>query len=376
MVAALPVIEPTVLRLTASLSFPVICSLLFVLWAILRLQHATSLARGSSRVAPQRVAAGRLPGSLSGSSRSLENKDDVADHVKGEMYAGAAAESRGWSPEEKAVLRRVAHLLGDEAFGRAEACRGHLLPRYVRSNWDKWRELAPRAGAIADELRDHLAWRDKVGADGILKQKIDKHDFFHDAWPSRAYGCDASGHPVFGERLKMIDAQALLGSIGKELVLQHRVQAFEAIALWKEGCSRRRGRRIYKQVSVLDIGGFNLREHFTPSGKAFLIALIDIGTKRYPETLHRLFIINAPLYFRAIWAAVGAWLDPPTRDKIQILGGDPAAWATAFEEAMIPASALPAWAGGSHDGYALEDLILGFRDGTPKACEEVLWPEE
>ena len=35
-----------------------------------------------------------------------------------------------------------------------------------------------------------------------------------------------------------------------------------------------------------------------------------------------MFIINAPFVFTAAWTMISKWVDPKTRDKIKILGGD------------------------------------------------------
>lgn len=48
----------------------------------------------------------------------------------------------------------------------------------------------------------------------------------------------------------------------------------------------------------------------------------DVDQKYYPETLNRLFLVNAPTAFVYVWKIVKAWLDPGTIDKIQILGKD------------------------------------------------------
>jgi hypothetical protein len=42
----------------------------------------------------------------------------------------------------------------------------------------------------------------------------------------------------------------------------------------------------------------------------------------YPETLKKLFLINAPWYFGAIFALVRAFIDADTAEKISIIGND------------------------------------------------------
>jgi hypothetical protein len=37
----------------------------------------------------------------------------------------------------------------------------------------------------------------------------------------------------------------------------------------------------------------------------------------YPESLYRMFIINAPFVFRAVWAMVKPWLHPITKERVR-----------------------------------------------------------
>jgi hypothetical protein len=50
--------------------------------------------------------------------------------------------------------------------------------------------------------------------------------------------------------------------------------------------------------------------------------IISCDQDYYPERLKHFFVINAPWYFTAIWTLVKPWIDPITREKMQILGTD------------------------------------------------------
>ena len=45
-----------------------------------------------------------------------------------------------------------------------------------------------------------------------------------------------------------------------------------------------------------------------------------MGQNRYPETMGKFYIINAPWTFSAIWAVIRPWLDEVTASKVDILG--------------------------------------------------------
>lgn len=42
----------------------------------------------------------------------------------------------------------------------------------------------------------------------------------------------------------------------------------------------------------------------------YLRAVSDIDQKYYPETMNKLFIVNAPSAFVYVWKMVKGWLDP------------------------------------------------------------------
>jgi hypothetical protein len=42
----------------------------------------------------------------------------------------------------------------------------------------------------------------------------------------------------------------------------------------------------------------------------YLRAVSDTDQKFYPETMNKLFIVNAPSAFVIVWKMVKAWLDP------------------------------------------------------------------
>lgn len=69
----------------------------------------------------------------------------------------------------------------------------------------------------------------------------------------------------------------------------------------------------------------------------------SIGQERYPETMGKFYIINAPWAFSAVWAVIKPWLDEVTVAKIDILG-------SGYKDkllAQIPKENLPVEFGGT-----------------------------
>lgn len=82
--------------------------------------------------------------------------------------------------------------------------------------------------------------------------------------------------------------------------------------------SIRRGRLIEKGIVIMDLKGIPVFVEWACFKS--LKEVITIDEAYYPETLKNLFVINAPVYFKALWAIVKPWLDPLTLEKIQICG--------------------------------------------------------
>lgn len=45
----------------------------------------------------------------------------------------------------------------------------------------------------------------------------------------------------------------------------------------------------------------------------------------FPETMNKMFIVNAPRFFTATWTIIKGWLDPRTANKVEVLGS-PSVW--------------------------------------------------
>jgi len=54
----------------------------------------------------------------------------------------------------------------------------------------------------------------------------------------------------------------------------------------------------------------------------------SISQDRYPESMGKFYIINAPWAFSAVWSVIKRWLDEVTVSKIDILG-------TAYKDVLL-----------------------------------------
>ncbi|KAF7365466.1 CRAL/TRIO domain-containing protein [Mycena venus] len=102
---------------------------------------------------------------------------------------------------------------------------------------------------------------------------------------------------------------------------------------------------------------WTLRSHLSESAK--------LATANYPETLSTIAIVNAPSFFPTIWGWIKGWFDPGTRNKIHILGKNPAE--TLLK--LIDAQDLPRQYGGTLEWEFADEPSLD--DATKQAIGEM-----
>ncbi|KAI8374128.1 CRAL-TRIO domain-containing protein [Radiomyces spectabilis] len=154
---------------------------------------------------------------------------------------------------------------------------------------------------------------------------------------------DKEGHPILIDRTGYHNSKALGNELTSEQITNYQVacQEFVGRVIMKES-SERLQRIIHRETVIFDCSNMGIRQ-FHMNALYHLKAVADIVQHYYPETLHRLFIINAPSAFVMMWKVIRPWLNPGTLDKVQILGKD-------FKNVLlehIDAENLPDFLGGT-----------------------------
>lgn len=112
-------------------------------------------------------------------------------------------------------------------------------------------------------------------------------------------------------------------------------------------CSKYAGRRIDTCTTIIDLKDTSVMKLFSGDVKRFIQISSRITQDYYPEMMHRMYIVNAGMMFKAVWAMIKPWLDSVTQSKIVIISGD------GKKELLqdIPAQNLPVSLGGTFNGY-------------------------
>ncbi|KAI0317645.1 CRAL-TRIO domain-containing protein [Amylostereum chailletii] len=112
-------------------------------------------------------------------------------------------------------------------------------------------------------------------------------------------------------------------------------------------------------TSIIDLGDVSLGTMW--SLRHHLQQASELATAHYPETLHRIAVVNAPSFFGTVWGWIKVWFDEGTRNKVHVLDSNPGPTLLT----LIDTANLPRTYGGELD-FQYEDAPV-LDDAAKKA---------
>jgi hypothetical protein len=112
---------------------------------------------------------------------------------------------------------------------------------------------------------------------------------------------------------------------------------------------------------ILDLGGLTTAQ-LSSRSLAIVKEQAAIDSICFPETMHKMVIVNAPTFFTATWRLIKGWLDPRTANKIEVISSRSAYEKRLLE--LVDRDQLPSDYGGSgtDTNRTLQDSVQGDAD--------------
>ena len=151
------------------------------------------------------------------------------------------------------------------------------------------------------------------------------------------FGNDKEGRPIYWEKTGVISANfaELKKHFTVDELLFFHVQSQELFEVRYKHASEVFKKPIHQSVVVFDLKDLNMSLDF--GAISYMKSMLGIDQNYYPERLAKLFILNVPWFFSAIFSIFKPFIDQKTLSKFVLLGSD---YMTTLEE-FIDRSEIP-----------------------------------
>jgi len=164
--------------------------------------------------------------------------------------------------------------------------------------------------------QETLQWRRDENIDNILREPNPLFDLIQRHYPHNFHLTGFHGEPVFYEQPAQTNLKALRqGGVDLHGLLRYYTQITEF--QWQYLNRDDHGTSIF----VVDMEGIRLSD-FVGETKKFVLTAAKVSAQHYPERGGKVFLINVPIWFKAIWRVIRPIVAESTLKKIFILRGE------------------------------------------------------
>jgi len=223
---------------------------------------------------------------------------------------------------------------------------GHFVPKRMDDSMllRFLRECKFDVGKANTMVLSAEQWRKEFGVDDIVKNfHLTEKKEVNQYYPQYYHKTDKDGRPVYIERLGKIDVDALEKITNQAYLLRRFILGYEKFFSDRlPACTKAVGHNVETSCTILDIGGVRIGSLLDV--KKFVSQTAKISRERYPETMGKFYIVNAPRGFSVTWKMIEMLLDEETVQSIHIVDAEHVKETLL---AQIAAENLPAEFGGT-----------------------------
>lgn len=140
--------------------------------------------------------------------------------------------------------------------------------------------------------------------------------------PGALYGVDKRGCPVYIDRIGKYDAPGILQAVTLAELSEHHVYELEVAERTKVKLGlEKNGVPFRKHIVIEDLGGLGW-SHLSSATTDLAKSIIQLDESHFPESMHKMFIINTPWIFNTVWKIIKPIVSERTVAKIEICGSD------------------------------------------------------
>ena len=198
-----------------------------------------------------------------------------------------------------------------------------------------------------------------------------RSDIYQAQYPQVYSGVAKNGVPVFFSKTGVLNIEAVecITTVANIVKYHWYVEIHDYAKRLRQYKAANPEFARFEAVTILDMAQLTVGQ-LNSRTMAIIKEQSAIDSLCFPETMNKMFIINAPRFFTATWTIIKGWIDPRTANKVEVLGARKT-WEPKLLE-YIDADQLPSDYGGT--GPNTQDTMEkeGFKGDLKRLHTELL----